>query len=276
MVMPQITSHARYHYSQIWTLVGIIVAMAATFAGTSVGLKLANNTKGSTPALATISPAIPPLTSLQSAIRKPAPEAQIPDVKPSTAPCDTPNAHSDPSRIDVVINKKHCLSPRSFAPSDLITVNGATLTTEAARAYERMSMAAAAAGLPLRVTSSYRSYQNQVSTYNYWVAQNGAAAADTVSARPGYSEHQTGLALDLAADGCALECFARSAQSTWMLAHAAEYGFINRYPAGLESITGYSAEPWHYRYVGIVTAQDMKSRGIRTLEQYWGITGGDY
>lgn len=175
-----------------------------------------------------------------------------------------------------MINKKHCLAPRNFTPADLITVAGATLTVEAARAYGQMADSAAAAGVPLRVTSSYRSYQSQVSTYNYWVGQNGTVGADTVSARPGYSEHQTGLALDLAADTCSLECFAGTAQSTWMLAHAAEYGFVNRYPAGLESVTGYSAEPWHYRYVGITVAQDMKSRGIKTLEQYWNITGGDY
>jgi len=140
-----------------------------------------------------------------------------------------------------------------------------------------MCAAATAAGLPFRITSSFRSYQNQVDTYNQWVAVNGStASADTVSARPGYSEHQTGYAMDIASGGCALDCFAGTPQYAWMQAHAAEYGFIQRYYDGYESITGYSPEPWHYRYVGIQVAEDMKARGIKTLEQYWGVSGGDY
>ena len=140
-----------------------------------------------------------------------------------------------------------------------------------------MLQAAAAAGAPLSVTSSFRSYSNQVSTYNYWVKINGSAAsADTVSARPGYSEHQTGLAIDFSAGGCSLECFAGTAQYTWMKANAAEYGFIERYMPGMTSITGYSPEAWHYRYVGATVAKDMKAKGVKTLEQYWSVAGGDY
>lgn len=137
--------------------------------------------------------------------------------------------------------------------------------------------AAVAAGLGFDLSSAYRSYSDQQVTYNNWVRVNGSqAAADTVSARPGYSEHQTGLAADLKVGGCALECFANTAQYTWLTQHAANYGFIQRYPVGLTSITGYSPEAWHWRYVGVATATDMKAKGIQTLEQYFGITGGDY
>lgn len=140
-----------------------------------------------------------------------------------------------------------------------------------------MMNAAALAGTPFDMSSAYRSYANQVATYNNWVAVNGSqAAADTVSARPGYSEHQTGLAADLKVGGCALECFGSTSQYQWLKQHAADYGFIERYPQGLTSITGYSPESWHWRYVGTNIAQDMKAKSIQTLEQYFGISGGDY
>ena len=189
------------------------------------------------------------------------------------ANCGTAN----PGSVTVVINKKHCFSPLSWAPSDLASVNGYLLRAEAAGQMTAMMNAALAAGLGFELSSAYRSYSDQATVYSHWVRVNGSqAAADTVSARPGYSEHQTGLAADLKVGGCALECFAGSAQYTWLTQHAAEYGFIQRYPVGLTSITGYSPEAWHWRYVGVATATDMKNKGIQTLEQYFGISGGDY
>lgn len=191
--------------------------------------------------------------------------------------CAISGPHGNPNNIDVVINKKHCFSPIDFVPSDLGSFNGFVLSTKAIPDATALFAAAAAAGAPLSLTSSYRSYSNQVATYNYWVQANGStASADTVSARPGYSEHQTGFVFDLSAGSCSLECFAGTPQYAWMQAHAAEYGFIERYPPGLTSITGYSPEAWHYRYVGRTVAQDMKAKGVKTLEQYWGISGGDY
>ncbi len=193
------------------------------------------------------------------------------------AGCAVKGAHGNPSAIDVVINKKHCFNPIDFTPSDLVTSFGATISAKAQADFVAMYQAASAAGVPISVTSSYRSYGNQVTTYNTWVKTNGStAAADTVSARPGYSEHQTGLAIDFAAGGCSLECFTGSAQYTWMQANAATYGFIQRYQAGFESITGYSPETWHWRYVGPAIAKSMKTSGIKTLEQLWGISGGGY
>ena len=187
--------------------------------------------------------------------------------------CDVTN----PTSITVVVNKKHCFNPPSWAPPDLTYVDGYLMRTEAASHMQAMMNAASAAGSGFGITSAYRSYSDQVATYNHWVQVNGsAAAADTVSARPGYSEHQTGLAADLAAGGCALECFANTSQYTWLKANAANYGFIERYPPGLTSITGYSPEAWHWRYVGVPTATAMKNSGVQTLEAYFNISGGDY
>ena len=189
------------------------------------------------------------------------------------AVCDV----TDPSSITVVVNKKHCFSPSDWAPDNLISLDGYYLQNEAGTSLRLMMNDAAAAGVGFSLSSAYRSYANQVTTYNNWVAVNGStASADTVIARPGYSEHQTGLAADLKVGGCVLECFASTAQYQWLKTHAAEYGFIERYPEGLTSITGYSPEAWHWRYVGPVTAKDMKSKGIQTLEEYFGISGGDY
>lgn len=186
-------------------------------------------------------------------------------------------AHGDPSTIDILVNKAHCLSPLDFTPADLVSVDGYLVSAKAAPHLRDMLAAAAAEGLGISMTSSYRSYENQITTYNGWVAANGSTeAADTVSARPGYSEHQTGLAVDLGTGGCALECFAGTPHYAWLQQNAAKYGFIQRYYAGYEGITGYSPEAWHYRYVGPEVAMDMKAKGIKTLEQYWNISGGNY
>lgn len=191
--------------------------------------------------------------------------------------CAAAGAHSNPSAIDVVINKKRCFNPIDFTPSDLTSYGGFVVSAKIVPDMTAMFNAAAAAGTPLSLTSSYRSYANQVTTYNNWVRVNGStAAADTVSARPGYSEHQTGFVFDLSAGSCSLECFRGSAQYNWMMANAHNFGFIERYPVGLESVTGYSPEAWHWRYVGPATAQSMKSSGVKTLEQFWNIPGGTY
>ena len=184
--------------------------------------------------------------------------------------------HSNPASIDVVINKKHCFNPYNYVPGDLVTSHGATISAKAVADFNKMYDAAAAAGQPFRVTSSYRSYNTQVATYNHWVATSGRAGADTYSARPGYSEHQTGFVIDVAAGSCSLSCFGGTSQYGWFKANAATYGFIQRYHAGYTAITGYTSEEWHYRYVGVAVAKDMQAKGIKTLEQYWGVSGGDY
>ncbi len=209
----------------------------------------------------------------EAAARKVTATANPSGTPASAKACDV----TSPALITVVVNKKHCFAPLDWAPTDLASVNGFLLRQEAASAMTTMMQAAAAAGVPFDLSSAYRSYANQQATYSNWVQVNGSqAAADTVSARPGYSEHQTGLAADLKVGGCALECFTGSAAHTWLRQYAADYGFIERYPPGLTSITGYSPEGWHWRYVGVAAAKDMKVKEIQTLEQYFGISGGDY
>lgn len=192
-------------------------------------------------------------------------------------PTNTSCSVTDPSLITVIINKKHCFNPVDWAPADLTTVTTYPMRTIAAAQMTTMLKDAAAAGSAFTLTSGYRSYQDQKSVYMDWLQTKGSVVAtDTISARPGYSEHQTGLAADLQAPGCVLECFATSSAYTWLTQHAADYGFINRYPAGLSAITGYAPEPWHWRYVGTDVAKDMKTKGIKTMELYYGVSGGTY
>ncbi|EMY33741.1 carboxypeptidase YodJ [Arthrobacter crystallopoietes BAB-32] len=144
----------------------------------------------------------------------------------------------------------------------------------AASAAEEMFAAAAADGVSMTVLSGFRSYDTQVSTYQHWVNVNGQAGADRVSARPGYSEHQTGLALDIgdASGSCNLaECFADTPAGSWAAENAHRFGFIIRYQPGQEAVTGYSPEPWHLRFIGTKDAADMAGSGVKALETFYGL-----
>lgn len=191
---------------------------------------------------------------------------------------------SDPYSLLVVANKKYALD-YYFEPTDLRVVNATGNRTHylrdcAASALESMFAAAAQEGITLVTCSSYRSASYQASLYNNYVAMYGTATADTISARPGYSDHQTGLAADIG-DHDQATVFTQAMENTvegqWLYAHAHEYGFILRYPKGKEWITGYSFEPWHYRYVGVEYATAIYNVSPDcTLEEYFGIEGGDY
>ncbi|WP_228373372.1 M15 family metallopeptidase [Demequina gelatinilytica] len=175
----------------------------------------------------------------------------------------------------VLVNKRNPLDPRDHVPANLVVVSGsstARMRGAAASAMARMRSAAAADGVSFSVISAYRSYVTQRSLYARYVASLGQAAADRVSARAGYSEHQTGLAADLASGGgCRLgACFGDTAAGRWVRANAYRYGFVVRYPEGSTSITGYAYEPWHVRYVGRGVATAMREGGYATYEQYLG------
>ena len=193
---------------------------------------------------------------------------------------------TDPASYWVVVNKQHALRPTSYAPTDLVTpsvplrVPGnptMQLRSETAAAVERMFAAAHADGIQLMVSSGYRSYDYQVSLYGGYVASAGQVQADIQSARPGYSEHQTGLAFDAepVSRTCELEqCFADTPEGRWIATHAYSYGFILRYTPVDTAVTGYESEPWHFRFVGTALSGEMHHRGVTTLEQFFVISGG--
>jgi zinc D-Ala-D-Ala carboxypeptidase len=182
--------------------------------------------------------------------------------------------------IAVVVNKKRAL-PESFAPTDLTEPQvpfsfsekneKRMLRKEAALALEKLFKLASQDGIKLYGISGYRSYATQKSVYNSNVKNQGQAAADKVSAQPGNSEHQTGLAIDVSSASAKFgleESFGSTAEGKWLAAHAHEAGFIIRYPKGKESITGYSYEPWHIRYVGMDMAREILDNKW-TLEEYF-------
>lgn len=183
-------------------------------------------------------------------------------------PADTTTASS----LTVLVNKQHPLTPLTYAPTDLVPFGPIMLRAEAATAADAMFADAAAAGVPMTAVSGYRSYETQQATYSNWVAQQGQDYADTASARPGYSEHQTGLALDIGdGGGCDLQpCFKDTSAANWVAENGYKYGFVVRYPWWQHETTGYWYEPWHLRYVGVEEAQALKDSGFETLEDFWG------
>lgn len=176
------------------------------------------------------------------------------------------------SSTDAVVNKQRPLDPEDYAPAPLEDIEGQQLREDAAGAASEMLAQMRAEGIEVSITSAYRSFDEQVTTYQHWVDVNGQETADTISARPGHSEHQTGLVMDLAdGSGCDLqECFADTEAAQWAAEHAHEHGFVLRYPQGGEDVTGYAYEPWHYRYVGPQRAQQFVDSGALTLEEFYG------
>jgi len=178
-----------------------------------------------------------------------------------------------PDSVWVVANKSRALNPAAYAPADLVNVGGGQmLRQEAATALQQLIAGAAAAGYKLQPLSGYRSYTTQQSVYAREVATNGQAQADSQSAKPGHSEHQTGLAIDVGGGGCNIEdCFGNTAEGKWVATHAIEYGFMIRYIPGKENITGYRPEPWHIRYVGKELANELKATNTQTLEEFFNL-----
>ncbi len=158
----------------------------------------------------------------------------------------------------LIANKTYSL-PESYNPGGLLP--------ECEEAFAVMKRDAAAKGLNIYVSSGFRSFASQKSIYNRYVSRDGRALADTYSARPGHSEHQTGLAIDL---NTITQSFGKTKEGRWVAEHCHEYGFILRYPEGKSHITGYCFEPWHLRYVGVETATKIAQSGL-CLEEYYGI-----
>ncbi len=195
---------------------------------------------------------------------------------------------NDPASIWVVVNKGRVL-PSDYVPANLVTPSMVLRLSASdpemhvrqvvATAMEKLFAAATSGGLHLMLASGYRSYTEQVSVYGAEVQKNGQAGADQESARPGHSEHQTGLAADLepASRNCELSvCFADTPEGKWLAANAYKYGFIIRYQKNKNSLTGYNYEPWHIRFTGADLASEINKTG-QTLEQFFNLSAStDY
>ena len=182
-------------------------------------------------------------------------------------------AVSNPDEDDILVNKHYYLAsdynPEIIALPENYARDGMGLREDAYNQFIKMADAAKEEGLKIYGTSGYRSYQRQATLYNGYVEKWGTSEADAVSARPGFSEHQTGLAMDLTVDG-GLTSFTDTKEFTWMKANAYKYGFILRYPENKTSITGYSFESWHYRYLGIDLATKVYESHL-TFDEYYAL-----
>ena len=173
----------------------------------------------------------------------------------------------------VLVNKFNYLGS-DYIPNNLELLDnsyaksGIYLVKEAKDMLEKLIAAAKEDGLNIRVTSAYRSYSYQVNLYNNYVKTDGEKLADTYSARPGYSEHQTGLVVDVTRSFDNFNNFENTEEYKWMLEHASDYGFILRYPKDKEEITTYTFEAWHYRYVGVDLAKKIKESNL-TFDEYY-------
>lgn len=192
------------------------------------------------------------------------------------------NSIDDASSVWVVVNKARPLSPLKYKPAKLTTVSsaglninpyGRKLSADAGVALVQMAKGMYRAGKgKLVIQSGYRSYSEQSYVHDRMVKKYGLVKGEHYAARPGFSEHQTGLAVDVSArsQGCQVrDCFGGTKAGAWLAKNAYKYGFVLRYPKGFTPITGYQYEPWHFRYVGKELGLDMHTKKIHTLEQYF-------
>lgn len=188
---------------------------------------------------------------------------------------------ADASRVWMVVNKLRPYAPVDYRPTGLVmpdgvrSLEGGALRSDAASALTAMATAAREAGVgEIALESGFRSYETQQGSYGRQVDAKGTAGADLVSARPGFSEHQSGLAGDVVAcaGGCGtLDDLAATPQGEWVAAHAWEYGWIVRYVEGSTDVTGYSPEPWHLRYIGPDLARAYHQGSWASLEEFFGL-----
>lgn len=187
----------------------------------------------------------------------------------------------DPYDLLVIANKKRKL-PDGFKPNDLVVPKvsfsyqgveeKSHMRKEAAEALEKLFALGLKDGIQLRAVSGFRSMETQKTIFEYNIKTQGQYETERVSSKPGFSEHQTGLAIDVSADrvnNTLEENFGDTIEGQWLAKHAHEAGYIIRYLKGKEDVTGYAYEPWHIRYVGEETAKKIAERHI-TLEEYIG------
>lgn len=214
-------------------------------------------------------------------LQKPAaaPESQTP--KPAAATFDkTKYSITEPGSLWWIVSKTRPL-PDGYVPAQLVNPNmklrwapiaeSMTVSQQIAPDLEALYKASQAAGFDLMLVSGYRSQVTQKELYDGYVASQGQEAADRISARPGTSEHQTGMVVDIGRSDrqCELDtCFGDTPEGKWLAEHAHEHGFIIRYPQGKEAIVGYQYEPWHIRYVGRELALELY-KTKQTMEEFF-------
>jgi D-alanyl-D-alanine carboxypeptidase len=181
-------------------------------------------------------------------------------------------------RLLILVNKEHPVD-ENYKPDDLAKINDYApdraestryMRAEAANAFGMLVDKAAEDGVVIKMTTAYRSYDFQMILFDSYVEKEGEEKANTFSAKPGQSEHQTGLAVDVSSPSVDYQLsddYGKTEEGKWLADHAYRFGFILRFPKGKEDITGYQYEPWHLRYVGLTAAKEIRDQGI-SLEEY--------
>ncbi|WP_274308369.1 M15 family metallopeptidase [Solibacillus daqui] len=211
---------------------------------------------------------------------------ELPEDNPEKKPIDSTTETEQPSTEPEVVNgylvEQQPATEPTYVKGVLIVNKKIPLPANynkgedptAVAAFEKMAAAAKAEGIELVAFSGFRSYEYQTSLYDRYVAKDGKDAADRYSARPGYSEHQSGLAFDIGEKGredlWLTSAFGETKAGQWLVNNAHKYGFILRYPLGKEDITGFMYESWHFRYLDGDLATKVYEAGV-TLEEYLGI-----
>lgn len=186
---------------------------------------------------------------------------------------NNPTPAKNLNKETILVNKYYYLE-KNYVPNNLETIStrfalsNMKLVKEAKEAFEEMASTAKKENLNIIAMSTYRSYDYQVNLYNKYVRTDGKEAADTYSGRPGHSEHQTGLAVDVYNGKVNYTSFEKTKEFIWMSNNASDYGFILRFPKDKETETGYTYESWHYRYVGKDIAKYIKEHDI-SFEEYY-------
>ena len=265
---------------------GALVAGAAwaagAFAATSgAGLRLPAS--GAPPQAEALMAARLPSSGGSPAPSTPSASATAVEVPPSPSPTPTfdraAHSTSDASSPWVVVNKSHPVDPADYEPAQLATVAGEVVSASAAPDLEALLARSRDDGVSLTLVSGFRSRDYQEDVHRRSVGRNGQAGADRYSARAGYSEHQTGLAVDFssAAGSATLSPrFGQTDEGLWLAEHAGSHGWLLRYTEADQAVTGYNPEPWHFRWVGVELVAAMAAAGVTTLEEFFGVTGGDY
>ncbi|MBQ6335537.1 MAG: D-alanyl-D-alanine carboxypeptidase family protein [Erysipelotrichaceae bacterium] len=178
----------------------------------------------------------------------------------------------DMSKGDLILVNKYYQLSEDYVPDDLVDIDPSLgrgqIRGKVYEAYLKLLEDARALGYNLYVVSAFRSFAYQDGLYNKYLRSDPQEVVDTYSARPGHSEHQTGMAMDVTVPGYSLDDFGTTDAAKWLNENCCHYGFIIRYPADKTDITGYIEEPWHIRYLGVETAEDVYARKM-TYDEYY-------